>query len=149
MTLLRIFILHYILEVIHLLCSRFEPMMNLFDQISNVILNAICEVLIVSKSADWSIPLFGMKYLWIHDRWDLMFCTIMFYSKNTLSVSVFKSWWIYLHTLLGLFHLWKSLFCWCPLLCKSKYLTLNSCEMCPIICHEPKSYIYTLLMIVN
>lgn len=75
--------------------------------------------------------------------------TTVFYSENSLSVPVCKCWWIRLHTFPGPFHLQKSLFCQYSYLCKSKYPTLSAPQMCPVIHHEPKPQIYTLLVTIN
>ena len=73
-------------------------MMNPFDQFSNVIPNSICNFLPMLLSVEFPIPLFMMSYLWIYDTWGQMDCTIFFFSKNTSSMLIFKSWWICLHT---------------------------------------------------
>ena len=50
-----------IINVRDMLCFKFQLMMNLFDQFSNTILNAICNFLLVSRNVDWLVPLFEMS----------------------------------------------------------------------------------------
>ena len=54
------FILCCIIDIKDMLCFNFEPMKNPFDQFSNMILNAISIILLVSAFADLLEPLFVM-----------------------------------------------------------------------------------------
>ena len=73
----------------------------------------------------------------------------VFYSKNTSSVPIFKSWRIRLHTFWGQFHLQKLLFCQVFLVWNSEYPTLTTCQMHLVIFHEPKYQIYIASMTMN
>lgn len=105
------FLLFFIVDVRDLLCFKFQLMTNLFDQFSNVIPNTVSIFLLVSAFADLLETLSVMSYFEIHYRWIQMDCTIVFSSKNTLSVSICKSWRIHLHTFPGPIHFQKNVFC--------------------------------------